>query len=74
MFVQSVAGRKIYTVEMALTLTIKKGQGQMQIYHSKSNKRLNVLAMVMFTLSVTIGELITFNLPPMARIEFRSRS
>ena len=42
-----------------LNFDLIMGQGQMQIHHSKANKQLSVLAIVIFALSVTIYKIFT---------------
>ena len=48
---------------MTLILTVRMGQGQMLICHSKGYMRLYVLAIVLFVLSVTVCKIITYKLP-----------
>ena len=62
MFAQSFTFYEILAVEicMALSLTFRIGQGQMEIYQSKSNRGLpNVLAIAIFALFVTVSEIFT---------------
>ena len=42
---------------MALTLTFRVGQGQMQLSYLKVHMRLSVLSIVMLILSVTLSEI-----------------